>query len=143
MGCGGSSLSSAPESPKNQQQQASQLGSAPVRRPQAEIHQPAPSAAAAAAQVTPAAPSWGQPSPRAVQVHTFKLPPNPEPSMSDSPEELPKRITKEAHKLLKNQTRGFHAMAVPGNPRHFRVSIEGPEGCAFEVYHPRIWRTYH
>jgi len=50
---------------------------------------------------------------------------------SQGPQELPKRIQKETENLIKKPTPGIIATPRPENPRHFDVTIEGPNDCCF------------
>eukprot|EP00808_Paulinella_micropora_P006973 g77240.t1 len=45
---------------------------------------------------------------------------------------LKRRIVKETERLKKNPTPGITATPKPDNPRHFDITIQGPQGSCFE-----------
>lgn len=64
---------------------------------------------------------------------TYKVPPRApqllalDPSIPSS-----KRVIKETQRILQNPISGITIIPRPENPRHFDISIQGPEGTCFE-----------
>ena len=53
------------------------------------------------------------------------------------PQELPRRIIKETERIAKNPIPGVSAIPRAENPRHFDITIIGPQGCCFESMNQR------
>ena len=120
MGCGKSTLDAGPVADADQQQ------TSPVGQQQQQSRQP-PAASTSKASDKNAPPLVSE---------QLSLDPS---------KPATKRITKETERILKNPIAGIAAVPDELNPRHFHLTIDGPEGCPFEggifkVFHNQFFR---